>query len=130
MSCLQTEPTPSQHSDSQPYTRRIAIDEVTGQLAPDYRTRFLGTRPVKLFPVIIQGNPAVLAISSRSWLIYNYQGRYQVRTHTYTYTRTHTRARARAHTHTHTHTWLVHNRQGQNKGIQAASFGRLGRMRV
>jgi len=57
---------------------RIAVDPVTGQLAPDFRSRFLGARPVKLFKVMVQGQPAVLALSSRSWLCYNYQGRYQI----------------------------------------------------
>lgn len=35
--------------------------------------RFLGTRPVKLVRVQIQRNPAILALSSRSWLNYTYQ---------------------------------------------------------
>lgn len=35
--------------------------------------RFLGTRPVKLVRVVVQGSPAVLALSSRSWLNYTYQ---------------------------------------------------------
>ena len=35
--------------------------------------RFLGTRPVKLIRVQIHKNPAILALSSRSWLNYTYQ---------------------------------------------------------
>lgn len=57
---------------------RIQVDAVTGQLSPDFRTRFLGSKPVKLFKVQVQQQTAVLALSSRSWLCYNYQGRYQV----------------------------------------------------
>eukprot|EP00960_Hanusia_phi_P037491 752990-Hanusia_phi.AAC.6 len=57
---------------------RITVDPITGQLAPEFRTRFLGTKPVKLFKVMVQEQPAVLALSSRSWLAYNYQGRYQI----------------------------------------------------
>ena len=34
---------------------------------------FLGTRPVKLLRVQIQRNPAILALSSRSWLNYTHQ---------------------------------------------------------
>ena len=57
---------------------RIGVDPVSGQLAPDFRTRFLGAKPVKLFKVLVQGQAAVLALSSRSWLCYNYQGRYNI----------------------------------------------------
>ncbi len=35
--------------------------------------RFLGTRAVKLIRVHIQRNPAILALSSQSWLNYTYQ---------------------------------------------------------
>jgi len=35
--------------------------------------RFLGTRPVRLVRVQIQKNPAILALSSRSWLNYTHQ---------------------------------------------------------
>src|ERR1700722_798466 len=34
---------------------------------------FLGTRPVRLIRVQIQRNPAILALSSRSWLNYTHQ---------------------------------------------------------
>jgi splicing factor 3B subunit 3 len=54
------------------------MDSVTGLLSPDFRTRFMGTRPVKLFKIVMHGMPAVLALSSRSWLVYNYQGRLHV----------------------------------------------------
>jgi splicing factor 3B subunit 3 len=52
---------------------RTAIDPVTGQLQ-DTRTRFLGTRAVKLFGMKMREAGAVLALSSRSWLCYDYQG--------------------------------------------------------
>ncbi|KAL1695035.1 CPSF A subunit region-domain-containing protein [Schizophyllum commune] len=51
---------------------RTVLDPMTGQLT-DTRTRFLGTRPVKLVRVAIQRNPAIMALSSRSWLNYTHQ---------------------------------------------------------
>lgn len=52
---------------------RTAIDPVTGQLQ-DTRTRWLGTRAVKLFGMKMRDQEAVLALSSRSWLCYDHQG--------------------------------------------------------
>jgi splicing factor 3B subunit 3 len=49
---------------------RTVLDEVTGELS-DTRTRFLGAKPVKLFAVSVQGQTAVLALSSRPWLGYS-----------------------------------------------------------
>ncbi|CCL98671.1 uncharacterized protein FIBRA_00673 [Fibroporia radiculosa] len=51
---------------------RTVLDPVNGQLT-DTRTRFLGTRPIKLIRVLVQRNPGILALSSRSWLNYTYQ---------------------------------------------------------
>ncbi|KAF5357416.1 hypothetical protein D9758_005852 [Tetrapyrgos nigripes] len=51
---------------------RTVLDPQTGQLV-DTRTRFLGTRPIKLIRVQIQRQPAILALSSRSWLNYTHQ---------------------------------------------------------
>ena len=51
---------------------RTVLDQVTGQLT-DTRTRFLGTRAVRLVRSRIYGQPAVLALSTRSWLSYSYQ---------------------------------------------------------
>lgn len=48
---------------------RTVLDEVTGELA-DARSKFLGSKPTKLFQVSVQGQPCVLAMSSRSWLGY------------------------------------------------------------
>jgi splicing factor 3B subunit 3 len=49
---------------------RTVLDEVTGELS-DTRTRFLGPKPAKLFRVSVQGQTAVLALSSRPWLGYS-----------------------------------------------------------
>jgi splicing factor 3B subunit 3 len=49
---------------------RTVLDEVTGELS-DTRTRFLGPKPAKLFRVSVQGQSAVLALSSRPWLGYS-----------------------------------------------------------
>jgi splicing factor 3B subunit 3 len=49
---------------------RTVLDEVTGNLE-DTRTRFLGPKPVKLSTVEIEGQSAVLALSSRPWLAYS-----------------------------------------------------------
>ncbi|CAG2056899.1 unnamed protein product [Timema podura] len=56
---------------------RTVLDQVTGDLA-DTRTRYLGSRPVKLFRIHMQGSEAVLAMSSRSWLSYYYQNRFHL----------------------------------------------------
>ncbi|VDL60497.1 unnamed protein product [Hymenolepis diminuta] len=56
---------------------RVVLDPVTGELT-DTRTRYLGTSPVKLFRVSMQGGEAVLAVSSRSWLSYMYQSRFHI----------------------------------------------------
>ncbi|KAJ3532553.1 hypothetical protein NMY22_g7695 [Coprinellus aureogranulatus] len=51
---------------------RTVLDPMNGQLT-DTRTRFLGTRPIKLIRVVVQKNPAILALSSRSWINYTHQ---------------------------------------------------------
>ena len=56
---------------------RTVLDEVTGDLS-DTRTRYLGTRPIKLFRVQMQGSEALMAISSRSWLCYYHQNRFHL----------------------------------------------------
>ncbi|KAI6853107.1 putative splicing factor 3B subunit 3 [Hortaea werneckii] len=60
---------------------RATIDEVTGELG-EVRTKFLGARPTRLFPVDVPGqaqhaddaasSSAILAASSRPWLGYNH----------------------------------------------------------
>eukprot|EP01124_Arcella_intermedia_P030027 TRINITY_DN6478_c0_g1_i1.p1 TRINITY_DN6478_c0_g1~~TRINITY_DN6478_c0_g1_i1.p1 ORF type:complete len:1199 (-),score=275.88 TRINITY_DN6478_c0_g1_i1:1875-5471(-) len=56
---------------------RATLDKLTGQLT-DNRARFLGNRPVKLFNVTVNGAQGILALSSRSWLCYNFQGRFRM----------------------------------------------------
>ncbi|KAM7539389.1 hypothetical protein Aperf_G00000052295 [Anoplocephala perfoliata] len=56
---------------------RVVLDPITGELT-DTRTRYLGTSPVKLFRIAMQGGEAVLAVSSRSWLSYMYQSRFHI----------------------------------------------------
>ncbi|KAK6617102.1 Splicing factor 3B subunit 3 [Polyplax serrata] len=56
---------------------RTVLDPITGDLA-DTRTRYLGSRSVKLFRIKMQGSEAVLAMSSRSWLSYYYQNRFHL----------------------------------------------------
>jgi splicing factor 3B subunit 3 len=56
---------------------RTVLDPVSGDLA-DTRTRYLGSRPVKLFRIKMQGSEAVLAMSSRTWLSYYYQNRFHL----------------------------------------------------
>lgn len=56
---------------------RTTLDPISGDLA-DTRTRYLGSRPVKLFRISMQGNEAVLAMSSRTWLSYYHQNRFHL----------------------------------------------------
>ncbi|KAI1715078.1 mono-functional DNA-alkylating methyl methanesulfonate n-term domain-containing protein [Ditylenchus destructor] len=56
---------------------RVTLDQVTGDLT-DNRTRYLGTKPVKLFRVRVQNKDALFACSSRAWLFYNYQSRFHL----------------------------------------------------
>ncbi|CAF2309153.1 unnamed protein product [Rotaria sp. Silwood2] len=56
---------------------RSVLDSVTGDMS-DTRTRYIGSKPVKLFRILMQGNEAVLAMSSRTWLSYTYQGRFHL----------------------------------------------------
>ncbi|KAI9314019.1 CPSF A subunit region-domain-containing protein [Zopfochytrium polystomum] len=53
---------------------RTMLDTVTGTLS-DTRMRFLGSRPVKLIPIKIQGSSALLALSTRPWLSFTFQSR-------------------------------------------------------
>lgn len=56
---------------------RTVLDTVTGDLS-DTRTRYLGSRAVKLFRITMQGSESVLAMSSRCWLSYTYQNRFHL----------------------------------------------------
>ncbi|KAJ3068360.1 Splicing factor 3B subunit 3 [Podochytrium sp. JEL0797] len=53
---------------------RATLDTITGTLS-DTRLRFLGPRAPKLFKIKVQGQPALLALSSRPWLSYTLQSR-------------------------------------------------------
>lgn len=54
---------------------RTIIDSITGQLF-DTRSRYIGTKPVKLFRGFVIGGQALLALSSRTWIAYNYLGKH------------------------------------------------------
>ncbi|PNH05863.1 Splicing factor 3B subunit 3, partial [Tetrabaena socialis] len=56
---------------------RSEVDRISGQLA-DSRTRLLGTKPPKLFAASVRGTRCMLALSSRPWLGYNDQGRFNM----------------------------------------------------
>lgn len=56
---------------------RTEVDRVTGKLT-DTRTRFLGTRPPKLFALEVRGQRSMIALSSRPWLGYSDMGRYKI----------------------------------------------------
>ena len=60
---------------------RSLVDEADGSLG-DLRKKFLGTKPVRLFDVHVGLSPAVLAISSRSWLSYTFQASTRAHVHT------------------------------------------------
>jgi splicing factor 3B subunit 3 len=56
---------------------RGAVDSITGNLS-DSRARYLGTKPINLVKVVIQGLPAMIALSSRPWFCYNFMSKYSV----------------------------------------------------
>lgn len=56
---------------------RTVIDDTTGDLS-DTRTRYLGAKGVRLFQLKVQGGTAVIALSSRPWLSYTFQGQTRV----------------------------------------------------
>lgn len=50
---------------------RAIIDEATGELS-DVRTKFLGHKPVRIFPMEIEGQQCVICCSSRPWVGFNH----------------------------------------------------------
>eukprot|EP00761_Pharyngomonas_kirbyi_P010453 gb/GECH01010473.1/.p1 GENE.gb/GECH01010473.1/~~gb/GECH01010473.1/.p1 ORF type:complete len:827 (+),score=217.84 gb/GECH01010473.1/:1-2481(+) len=56
---------------------RSHLDSITGELS-ETRMRFLGTKRVGLFKTTIKNSVAVLALSSRTWLCYNYQSKFHM----------------------------------------------------
>ncbi|SNX84139.1 probable splicing factor 3B subunit 3 [Melanopsichium pennsylvanicum] len=55
---------------------RTVLDSVTGQLT-DTRTRFLGSKAVRLIRTKVHGRTAIMALSTRTWLSFTYQDRLQ-----------------------------------------------------
>ena len=53
---------------------RSVVDNMTGALS-DARTRFLGTKPVKLFRIQIRNTNALLSLSSKPWITYSIQNK-------------------------------------------------------
>ncbi|CAK9020807.1 unnamed protein product, partial [Durusdinium trenchii] len=53
---------------------RSVVDFVTGTLS-DQRSRFLGAKAVRLHKAVTRGVPAMLALSTKPWLSYNFQGK-------------------------------------------------------
>lgn len=54
---------------------KTSVDTITGTLS-DTRIRYLGNKPATLFKAIVQGQPAVIANSSKPWLCYNFMNKY------------------------------------------------------
>lgn len=54
---------------------RVAIDPISGTLS-DSRQKFLGPKSIKLLRTVIQGQNAFVALSTRSWIMYNHHGKY------------------------------------------------------
>lgn len=54
---------------------RTIIDSITGQLS-DTRSRYIGSKPVKLSRALVIGNESLIALSSRTWVAYNYLGKH------------------------------------------------------
>jgi splicing factor 3B subunit 3 len=53
---------------------RLAVDPITGDFS-DARSKFLGPKSIKLCRVTVQGASSVMALTSRPWLMYNFQNR-------------------------------------------------------
>lgn len=50
---------------------RAVIDEQTGELG-EVRTKFLGAKATRIFPIAVDGQDGILASSTRPWLGYNH----------------------------------------------------------
>ncbi|CAM9268447.1 unnamed protein product [Chrysoparadoxa australica] len=57
-------------------TMQTAMVDTTAGTLSGVRMRFLGSKPVKMCRLKVQGAEGVLALSSRSWLSYSHQGRH------------------------------------------------------
>jgi len=58
--------------------QRTQMSSVDGKLQRDTRLRVLGTKPVKLLTIEVKDKPALVAISSRTWLYHTHNGKLQV----------------------------------------------------
>lgn len=58
--------------------QRTQMSKIDGKLQKDLRIRVLGTKPVKLLDLEINGKPGLIAISSRSWLHYTYNDTFTI----------------------------------------------------
>lgn len=56
---------------------RSVIDSITGSLS-DSRQKFLGLDKISLSKVVIKGQKAVLALSSKPFLCYSHMGKHRV----------------------------------------------------
>lgn len=56
---------------------RSNIDQISGQVT-DTRNKLIGTKPVRCSRYVAMGIPALLALSSRPWICYNYLGKYTI----------------------------------------------------
>jgi len=54
---------------------RVEVEGNSGSLS-DSRQKFLGSKSIKLSKIMIANYVAVVALSSRPWLLYNYQNKY------------------------------------------------------
>jgi len=54
---------------------RVAVDPITGDFS-DARQKFLGPKAIRLCRVTVHGAVSVMALTTRAWLMYNYQNRY------------------------------------------------------
>jgi len=53
---------------------RTRLDRVTGDLSEPIR-RYLGSKPISLFNMKVQGKSSVLACTNKTWLVYSHQSR-------------------------------------------------------
>lgn len=56
---------------------RTGIDSITGSMS-DSRSKFLGVEPIRLAEIVVKGQKAVLALSSKPYLCYDHHGQYTI----------------------------------------------------
>ncbi|KAK8791095.1 hypothetical protein WA158_005726 [Blastocystis sp. Blastoise] len=57
---------------------RVEVDPMTGELGEGKSTRFLGPKAVKLVKIKVNHNQCILALSTKPWLSYPYNGTYHM----------------------------------------------------